>query len=333
MDWSKGYTSEYYITLIDKETWRDTERFEISGGQIKRELSGLRESATLNSAIQLQGTENWVRVWMDTEQAGDVAHIPLFTGLATSPTKKYSGDYEAHSFDCYSVLKPASDIYLLRGWYAPSGVQGGSVIKDLLSVIPAPVNIAENSPRLSGYIIAENNETRLTMVEKILSAMDWRMKIDGSGAVSVEPKSDEVVSSFDPIDNDLIETEVSIDYDLFDCPNVFMAIEDDLTAIAKDDSDESELSIRNRGREVWAQESSCNLASNETIEQYAYRMLKELQKVSMTANYTRRYLSNVYPSDFIRLHYPAQGLDGNFMVKSQNITLGYSAQTVEDVIK
>ena len=35
--------------------------------------------------------------------------------------------------------------------------------------------------------------------------------------------------------------------------------------------------------------------------------------------------------DMVRLHYPAQGLDGLFRVKSQNIELGYNARTTEEV--
>ena len=35
--------------------------------------------------------------------------------------------------------------------------------------------------------------------------------------------------SIDPIDNDVLETAIEVAYDWFSCPNVFMAIDDDMT--------------------------------------------------------------------------------------------------------
>ena len=170
------------------------------------------------------------------------------------------------------------------------------------------------------------------MIEKILTAIDWRIRIAGDGSIRVEPKSTDPVIKFDPVDFDVIENEVSVNADWFDCPNVFVAVEDDLTAIARDDSARSILSTVNRGREVWLQESGCELAANETIEQYAVRRLKESQKIYKTASYKRRFMPNVYPGDYIRMNYPQQNLDGVFQVSSQSIELGYAAKTTEEIM-
>ena len=43
MDWSKGYSASYYAARVDPVTWRDVERFEITGGSIKRGVDALRE--------------------------------------------------------------------------------------------------------------------------------------------------------------------------------------------------------------------------------------------------------------------------------------------------
>ena len=110
-----------------------------------------------------------------------------------------------------------------------------------------------------------------------------------------------------------------------------MAIDDDMTGIARDDSPDSPLSTVNRGREVWEQEDNCDLADNETIAEYAQRMLREAQRVSQTASYDRRYIPDIVPGDIVMLRYPAQGLDGPYVVESQDIDLGYSATTSEEV--
>lgn len=332
MEWSKGYSSTFYLSIIDKATWRDVERFELLSGSIKRDVVGLRESATLDCIDYPFNTEQWIRIWMDIKQGGSNEHIPLFTGLATSPEGSFNGNLRTNTVDCYSVLKPAADIALLRGWYAPAGMNGARVIANLLSVIPAPVSIAEDAPALTNHVIAEDKETHLSMVEKILVAINWRMKIGGDGVVSIEPYSNEPVATFDPLENDVLETQIQLQNDWFDCPNVLLAIDDDLSAVARDDSLTSPLSTVNRGREVWKVENNCELADDESIEQYAQRRLAELQQVSINAKYSRRYMPNVFPTDAVRLKYPKQDLNGIYKVQTQNIKLGTSARTSEEII-
>lgn len=335
MDWSKGYTASYYMTLIDPYTWQDIERIELTGGSVARSTTDLRQSASLDCTEYSSGIEQWVRVYMDVEQNGSNEHIALFTGLATSPGRKINGLLETHNLECYSVLKAVDDVDLLRGWYAPQGLRGGDVIKDLLSVGFAPVEIAENSPTLSSNIVAGDDDTHLTMIDKILIAIsgeeEWTISISGDGTIRVAPIDTTPVATFDPINNDIVESKIDISGDYFSCPNVFMAINDDIVAIARDENENSALSIQNRGREVWVRENGCELADNETTEQYALRRLYEEQRIWMTASYDRRFMPNVYPDNYIRMHYPEQQIDGTFRIMSQNIELSHAARTSEVV--
>lgn len=331
MKWEKGYSSEYYITVVDPSSWRDIQRIEITGGSINRERGGLMQSASINAVNYPQLIEQWIRVWLDTRQTGANGHEPLFTGLATSPTQAWNGPRHEDALTVYSVLQPAEKVDLLLGWYAPAGASGASVIKNLLSVTPAPVIVADNSPTLSEHIVAEAGENHLTMVEKILTAIDWRLRITGDGIISVEPKDKTPVYTMDPLENDVIETQINVTSDLFNCPNVFMAIQDDITAIARNDTG-GPLSIAERGREVWASETGVTLADNETIEQYAQRRLDEEQQTQVRASYARRYLPGILPGDYIRLHYPEQGLQGDYMVDTQSVELSHEARTSEEVI-
>ena len=330
MEWNRGYSACYYIKKVDAATWRDLDTIRITGGSIKRERDGLRESASVD-CTEFDGREQWIRIYLDIDQEGDNAHEALFTGLATSPKWDIDGRRRETSLECYSVLKPADDIILPRGWYVTAGANGAEAVQDLLSVIPAPVTISGNSPALTSSIIAEDGETNLSMVDKILTSINWRLRIAGDGTISIEPQPLTESASFDPIDNDVLETAIEVAYDWFSCPNVFMAIDDDMTGIARDDSPDSPLSTVNRGREVWEQEDNCDLADNETIAEYAQRMLREAQRVSQTASYDRRYIPDIVPGDIVMLRYPAQGLDGPYVVESQDIDLGYSATTSEEV--
>jgi hypothetical protein len=331
MDWSKGYTSTWYAVILDPVTWRETERIEIIGGTIKCTQTGLRASADIDIKRALSGIEQWVRVYMDTAQNGEYGHIPMFTGLASCPKRETNAKTSDRSLNCYSVLQPAKDIPLQRGWYAIQGADGAQLVRDLLSVSPAPVVVNGISPMLSTTIVAEDNETCLTMAERILTAMDWIMTVHGDGTIMLQPFSAESAAVFDASDYDVIEAPLSVKEDWYSCPNVYMAVSNDLTAIARDDNSNSPMSVARRGREVWKIETGVALASTESIAEYARRALKEAQRIQMEVSYNRRYVPNVYPSNVVTLHYPAQNVDGDFIVQSQSVEIG-TGKTSETVV-
>lgn len=332
MDWNTGITAGYYAAYVDPATWRATERFEIIGGSISNSAEDLRSNASLDCKGYPQGTERWIRVYLDARQDDEAEHIAMFTGLATSPALEVNGRIISNTVDCYSVLKPAQDVLLDRGWYAPADADGGNVIEQLLSVTPAPVVVDDNAPTLTNAIIAEDGENNLSMVDKVLTAIGWRLTLDGDGTIHITPKAEEASASYDALENDAVEPKISVTRDWYGCPNVFRAVNDDLSGVARDDAEDSPLSTVNRGREVWAEETSCDLNNDETIAEYAARRLKEKQQVGTSAKYDRRYNPDLNVTDLIRLHYPGQGLDGLYEIVSQSIELGYGAKTSEEVV-
>ena len=232
---------------------------------------------------------------------------------------------------CYSVLKPAQDVLLARGWYAPAGVNGAQYAAELLSVSPTPIEVDDGAPALASAYIAEDNETNLSMALKLINAINWRLRITGDGVIRICPRSTEISGTYSSLENDVIESELTVSYDWFTCPNVFRAIQGDTYAIARDDAEESPYSTVNRGREIWAQETSCKLANNESLADYAIRRLKELQNVVRSLSYDRRFDPNVTVSDLVQLRYPAQGINGIYEVMGQSIDLSTGAKTSEEV--
>lgn len=330
MDWTKGFSASYYMTLVDPATWRDVQRVEITGGNISRSGSGLRESADVTCRGFDPDREHWVRIYLDAAQEGDVAHVPLFTGLTSVPEREIDGERVTYPVTCYSVLKPAEDMLLQRGWFAPSGFNGAEVAAELLSVTPAPVAVEPGAPTLSQSIIAEDGENRLTMANKVLAAINWRLQISGDGSITVCPPASEISGTFGQ-DRDVIEPQVQLRADWFSCPNVFRAISGGVTAVARDDSEDSMLSTVTRGREIWREESDCDLNSGEGLAQYAQRRLRELQAVAYSVRYVRRFDPQILVGDLVRLHYPGQGLTDDYTVIAQDIELGYGARTSEEV--
>lgn len=331
IDWGKGYSASFYAEQVDSSTWRDVGVIEITGGTVKRENEGKRQSADIDCIDYRIPIEQWIRVYMDIQQAGSSAHVPLFTGLATTPDSDMHGSLTKNSLACYSVLKPAEDIILERGWYAMAGSSAGDIITDLLFATPAPVEFGAGIPSLFETIVAEDNETCLSMLDKVLDSIGWRMRITGDGTIQILPPASEAVASFDPLENDVIESDIKVSQDWSACPNVCVAVSRDETGTARDDDPDSPLSTVNRGREVWMRQSGVTLADNESITEYAARMLREAQRAELTATYTRRYVPDVMPGDLVGLKYPEQRLNGLFEVGSQSVKIGYCSATSEEV--
>lgn len=332
MKWNLGYTATYYLATVDPLTWRDRERIEITGGKISRNNTGLRVSADIDCKNYRYEQERWVRVWMIATQGDDAERVPLFTGITAPPDRDIEGAVETNQLACNSVLQPAQDVRLPLGWYARTSVPAGVVLKELLSVCPAPFTVEGETPYLADYIIAEQNENRLTMTEKVLAAIGWRLRIGGDGSISACPPAVSPAAVFDALTNDVIEPQIKATNTMFSCPNVFRAVQGDNCFIARDDDPDSPLSTVSRGREIWAEESSADLNDGEDGDAYAARRLQELQKYGTTISYNRRYDPNVVPTDRIELRYPGSRISGVYEVTSQGITLGAGCKTSEEVI-
>lgn len=331
MNWSSGYSAAFYLRTVDSATWRGTDRIEVTGGNISRSLSDLQESADLECINYENQAEQWIRVWMDVRQNGDAAHVPLFTGLAVSPDQDIDGTLRKNTVQCYSVLKPAQDVLLPRGWFAGEGMNGGELVRQLLSVTPAPKTVTGIAPDLSQNIIAENGESYLSMARKILDAMNWRLRIGGDGVIEICPRANEISADFNSLTADSLNPSVRMSSDWFECPNVFRAVKGDEYEVVRDDDPDSMLSTITRGREVWMEDTGCHLNNGESLYAYAVRRLREEQQVAVSVSYDRRYHPDVMVGDRVRLRYPAQKIKGVFRVVSQKVTLGYGAMTAEEV--
>jgi hypothetical protein len=332
MNWNSGFSSRYYYTVVDPVSWRDIETHEIISGSITKSGSSLQESADLTLSDAPSNVESWIRIWVDARQEEAGERSALFTGLLQIPSTQFEGRISEFNAQCYSVLKPANDVLLERGWYAPSGISGAQLAAGLLSVGAAPVSYEDVAPELSVNIVAQNNETNLSMARKILDAIGWRIKILGNGEIHLLPKPIEAAAKFDTTTNDVIEMSISVTQDWFSCPNVFRASSGGLTAVARDDNPDSPLSTVARGREIWKEERDVALGTNESITDYTIRRLKELQAPAQKINYNRRYQPDITPGDLVSLNLPEINIDGIYLINKQQIDLGYGARIAEEVV-
>lgn len=331
MNWSKGFSALYYATIVDPKTWADTEEIPIISGSVTKQAdSTLGESANIVVDREI-GTEKWMRVYLIAQQGGERIKTPLFTGLVSSPSRSITGNMVQRTLECYSVLKVADDILLPLGWFAPARTSGGELIKLLLSDLPCPVTLDEGSPTVLSSFVAGDNDTKLSIAQAIAKAINWQIKVNGDGSVRICPKPLTISGTFNNIDNDIIELQVTDNQDTFSIPNVLRVTLNGSAATARDDDPNSPYSTINRGREIWQTEQA-SLAAGESLGEYAFRRLAELQRPSRSLSYTRRFHPEIGVNDLVSIIYPKQDIGDVFRITSQTVTLSHGAKVQEEVI-
>lgn len=336
MNWNNGFSALYEIKTVDPVSWMDSGSLDLTDGTVSKSDSALIESAHLNMTERVR--ECWVRVYLKARQTGTSARVPVFTGLAVAPERDLDGRRESYPTECYSVLKPAADTLTPRGYYVPAGVIGSELAAKLLGVGPAPVEYDDGSPALLEPIVTEDSDTNLSVASKVLDAVGWRIRIEGDGRIRLCPEAREPTARYDAFDADAIEPKIIDADDWFDCPNCIRVVSGDKCVEIRDDDPDSPLSTvsrqKNRGGsgEIWVQESASTIGSDESLAGYALRKLKEAQAHAREIKYSRRYNQDLTIGDIVTLHYPGQGIDGDFRITSQTITLGYAARTEERVV-
>lgn len=335
MNWNSGFSATYELKTVDPVSFEDSGSLDFTGGTIDRTDSGLMESADLT--MTENPGERLVRVYLRAIQDNDGERIPLFTGLTSTPERSLDGIRVTHNIECYSVLKPVDDILVPRGYFAPNGAEAAQLVRELLSVGPAPVVVDGDSPVLTEAIIAEDTMSRLDVAWMILNAVGWRLKIEGNGTVHICGQARDPAAVFDMFDNDIIEPAVTDQQDWFSVPNCIRIISGDKYVEYIDDNIDSDFSVyarkANRGGtgEIWTTETAPTTGANESLAEYAMRMLKEKQAPARTISYARRFRPNVLVGDKVTLHLPNIGIDGAFRITTQTIELGYGCRTAEEV--
>ena len=335
MNWNSGFTASYELTKIDPVSFHDAGSIDFISGTIDRTGTGLIESADLTMAENPK--ECLIRIYLRARQEDDSTRIALFTGLTSSPQRSIDGIRTTHAIECYSVLKPVADILVPRGYFAAAGAEAAQLVKDLLSVGPAPIVIDGESPTLTEAIVAEDTMSRLDVAWLILNAVGWRLKIEGNGTIHICNQSAEPVAVFDMLENDVIEPSVTDQQDWFSVPNCIRIISGDKYVEFSDDDPESAFSVAERKKsrggtgEIWTTDTAPATGANESLAEYAMRILKEKQAPARTISYSRRFRPDVVVGDRVVLHLPKIGIDGTFRIDSQRIELGYGCRTSEEV--
>lgn len=331
-DWTSSMqqTFEYYV--VDPESWKDIKLLDtVKSCSITRDA----EAETLGSAsfdISESVGERYIRVYLVTIQNGIKEKYPLGTFLVQTPSSSFNGKTKDVVMDAYTPLLE------LKENQPPLGY---TVLKneDIMSIAyrltrdsaRAPVVETESKTKLFYNFVADPNDTWLSFLTDLIANAKYNFDLDEMGRILFSPRQDtaslQPVWTFDDGNSSILYPDMSMDHDLYGIPNVVEVIyssgSNSYYAKVINDDPNSPTSTVSRGREIVYRVTDPDVIGDPTqnqIQEYAERLLRELSSLEYTVTYTHGYCP-VRVGDCVRLNYERAGFtDIKAKVISQDIS-------------
>lgn len=318
-DWLKSMqqTFEYYI--VDPATWKDAKRLNtVKSCSITRDSS----AETLGSAaidITESVGECYIRSYLVTVQNGLREKHPLGTHLIQTPSTSFDGKIQNVSVDAYTPLIELKEKYPPLGYSITKNTNVMDIAYRLTREnLRAPVVKASASTELFNDFVSETSDTWVTFLSDLIANAKYNFDLDEMGRVLFSPKQDmaslQPVWTYDDGNSSILYPDFSMDHDLYGIPNVLEVIysngKDSYYAKVVNDDPNSPTSTVSRGRVIPYRETDPNLVgdpTNNQIQEYAERRLRELSTIEYTISYTHGYCP-VRVGDCVRLNHSKANL-------------------------
>lgn len=314
VDWlsSMQQTFEYYI--VDPATWKDAKKIEnVKTCSISRDSdAGTLGSASIN--ITESVGECYVRIYLLTIQNGTKERHPLGTFLVQTPSTSFDGKVRNLSMDAYTPLLELKETKPPLGYSVRKGTNIMTIARQLTQEnTRAPVVPASCDTNLFSDFVAETDDSWLTFLTDLLLNAKYSYDLDEMGRILFAPEQDtaslQPVWTYNDDNSSILYPNLNMDHDLYGIPNVVEVIYSHgngyyYSRVVNDDPN-SPTSTVNRGREIIHRVSDPDLIGDPTenqIDEYANRLLRELSSLEYTITYTHGYCP-VRVGDCVRFNY------------------------------
>lgn len=319
IDWtaSMQQTFEYY--MVDPGTWKDIKRIDnVISSTINRDINAeTLGSAAINISEALD--ECYMRIYLVVVQNGQKEKIPMGTYLIQTPSYSFNGKTKSVTMDGYTPLLELKENYPPLGY---SILEQEYIMERAFQIIQeqarAPVVRAADSTQLVYDFIANSEDTWISFLYDLIANAKYTLGLDEIGRIIFEP--DQNLTSLQPIwtyddsNSSILYPELDVNRDLYGIPNVVEVIYSNgkkyFYAVAENNNVDSPTSIQSRGRRITTRISKPDLVgtpTQEMVQEYANRMLKDLSSLEYTITYTHGYCP-VRLGDCVRLDYDKAGL-------------------------
>lgn len=319
IDWSSSMqqTFEYYI--VDPGTWMDIRRIDtIIATTINRDVyAETLGSAAINMSESIG--ECYIRIYMIVIQNGRSEKIPLGTYLIQTPSYNFNGKIKNITMDAYTPLLELKENHPPLGYSIPKNEYIMNIANQIVrEQLRAPVIKTENSTTLAFDFISNSEDTWLSFIYDLIANAKYTLGLDEMGKVIFEPIQDiaslQPVWTYDDSNSSILYPDIDINRDLYGIPNVVEVIYSNGStcyyAVAENNDVNSPTSIQSRGRRITRRITKPDLVgipTQEMVQDYANRTLRQLSSLEYTITYTHGYCP-VRVGDCVRLNYEKAGL-------------------------
>lgn len=343
-NWSKTMKQTYEYYIVDPRTWKDKSPLRnVKSCSISRDATvETLGSATIDVLDSLG--EEYIRVYLVTEQENITEKHPLGTFIVQTPTSTFDGRARSVSMDAYTPLLELKENPPPLGY---SILERENIMDNAYQLVReharAPVVRTECSEKLYNDFVAETSDTWLSFLRDLIANAKYEFALDEIGRILFSPIQD--TASLQPVwtysddNSSILLPEITMNHDIYKIPNVVEVVysngKDYFTARVVNDDPNSPISTVNRGREIIYRETSPSISGNPSelyIHEYAERLLKQLSSVEYTVTYTHGYCGTRI-GDCVRLNYVRAGIkDVKAKIISQNIKCESGCQVTEKAV-
>lgn len=350
VDWTKSMqqTFEYYI--VDPNTWADVKPLtNVRSCDISRDLDvDTLGSASIDMTSDSNGLskigENYIRVYLITNQNGVTEKHPLGTFLIQTPSTNFNGKITNLLIDAYTPLLELKEKQPPLGY---SLLKDSNIMDNAYLITReqcrAPVVKPECSKTLHNDFVSSDRDTWITFNQDLIANAEYEYSLDEISRILFSPIQDtaslQPVWTYDDDNSSILYPDIDMKHDLYKIPNVVEIIyssgKDNYHARVVNDDPNSPTSITNRGREIVYREINPSLSGRPTeqqIKEYAENQLRKLSSLEYTITYTHGYCP-VRIGDCVRLNYVRAGIvDVKAKVISQQIKCKPGCEVTEKAV-
>ena len=325
-------TFEYY--MVDPNTWKDIKKIDtVISTTVKRDLNAeTLGSASITVAESLG--ECYIRVYLITIQNGIREKHPLGTFLIQTPSYSFDGKITNITMDAYTPLLELKENLPPLGY---SILKGENILDIAYRLIReharAPIVKADKEDILHANFVANVDDTWISFLYDLLANAKYSLYLDELGRILFTPEQDtaslQPIWTYDDSNSSILYPQLDIDHDLYGIPNVVEVIYSsgvtNYYGRAVNVDPASPISIPNRGREITHRVTNPSILGNpseDEIQRYAVKVLRELSALEYTISYTHGYCP-VRIGDCVRLNYSKAGIYG---VKAKVISQSISCE-------
>ena len=344
IDWTASMQQSFEYYTVNPNTWRDDKKVNIvKNSTINRDASvETQGSASINVTESLD--ECYIRIYMKVIQNGKEYREPLGTFLIQTPASSFDGKVGNATADAYTPLLELKENPPPLG-YSISKKENIMAMAHRLTQeqTRAPVVETSCSETLYNDFVANTDDTWITYLTDLIANAKYTFGLDEMGRILFLPKQD--TASLQPVweynddNSSIIGPTINLEHDIYGIPNVVEVLYSNgngfYYAKAVNNDENSPISIANRGRVITKRITNPDLngyATQNQINEYAERVLRELSSLEYTLTYTHGYCP-VRINDCVRLNYKKANLvNVKAKVISQSIKCTPGCQVTEKAV-